>query len=491
MTNNTDTPSVPDINNAVNRLAMFASIEYDKVRLEEAKSLNIRVSTLDIEVKTARKRINQENSTSSIISAIEPWQDKVEGGQLLTELQNTFNRYSVIPDGAEIALPLWVLGTYVFNAFRIYPMLGLSSPEKRCGKSTVMSLLRALSNRAILTSNISPAAIYRVIEKWQPTLLIDEADTFLKDNDELRGIINSGHTKDSAFVIRTVGDDHEPKEFSTWAPKAIAMIGDMSDTNRDRSILITMRRRKLGEKINKIRLDFGDTCLPLREKCLRWAVDNQSKLLQTTVTVPDLGNDRAVDNWEPLLAIAEIIGGEWKGKAVQAMQTILGNDEEENIGPMLLNDIKEIFEDENTDRIFSERLVNTLIELEDRPWCEWRRGNPITKTSLSKLLKPYNLHPHTLRIGADVKKGYKVDDFQDAFSRYLSPEPLLSENQTVTPLQTNIGAVFGGNQTVTKNSNVTAQKSPNANTVKGCNGVTDENGNLEGIKEIHRKEVTL
>ena len=132
--------------------------------------------------------------------------------------------------GAEVALPLWVLGTYVFNLFRIFPMIGLVSPEKRCGKSTVLTLLKALCCKSILASNISTAAIYRVIEAWQPTLLIDEADTFLKDNDEMRGIINSGHTKDTAYVIRTEGDNYEPKKFSTWAPKAIAMIGDMPDT---------------------------------------------------------------------------------------------------------------------------------------------------------------------------------------------------------------------------------------------------------------------
>jgi len=233
--------------NTVKKLAALPVVEYEQIRKKEAKLLNIRVSTLDDEVEAARKNISKQDSENSIISEIDPWPHKVDGNQLLAEIQNTFTRYSIIPDGAEVALPLWVLGTYVFNLFRIFPMIGLVSPEKRCGKSTVLTLLKALCCKSILASNISAAAIYRVIEAWQPTLLIDEADTFLKDNDEMRGIINSGHTKDTAYVIRTEGDNYEPKKYSTWSPKAIAMIGDMPDTNKDRSLVITMRRRKSGE----------------------------------------------------------------------------------------------------------------------------------------------------------------------------------------------------------------------------------------------------
>ena len=67
-------------------------------------------------------------------------------------------------------------------------------------------------------------------------MLIDEADSFLRNSDELRGVLNSGHTRDSAFVIRTVGEDHEPRRFSTWGAKAIALIGKLPDTLADRSI---------------------------------------------------------------------------------------------------------------------------------------------------------------------------------------------------------------------------------------------------------------
>jgi hypothetical protein len=95
-----------------------------------------------------------------------------------------------------------------------------------------------------------PAAIFRVVEAWTPALSIDEADTFLSGNDELRDIINSGHTKSGAFVVRTVGDDHEPKKFSTRAPMAIAMIKAPPGTILDRSIVVRLRRRLPGEWVD-------------------------------------------------------------------------------------------------------------------------------------------------------------------------------------------------------------------------------------------------
>ena len=84
----------------------------------------------------------------------------------------------------------------------------------------------------------------------QPTLLIDEADSFLKDNEEMRGILNSGHTKTAAYVIRNVevGGEHKPTRFSTWAPKAIATIRALADTLEDRSIVVTLQRKSPGPR---------------------------------------------------------------------------------------------------------------------------------------------------------------------------------------------------------------------------------------------------
>ena len=85
-------------------------------------------------------------------------------------------------------------------------------------------------------ANITTAAVFRTIESIRLTLIIDEGDTFLRGNEEMRGILNSGHNRNLAFAVRCEGDDHEPRAFSTWCPKATSMIGSPPDTLRDRSV---------------------------------------------------------------------------------------------------------------------------------------------------------------------------------------------------------------------------------------------------------------
>lgn len=168
----------------------------------------------------------------------EPWPESVNGAVLLDDLLATCQRYLILPDGAGVALCLWIIHSWAHDAAHVSPVLGITSPSMRCGKSNVLKLLGALVYRTLHTSSITAAALFRAVEKWRPTLLIDEADSFLGDKEELRGVLNSGHSRSGAFVIRTVGKDFEPRRFSTWAPKAIAMIGKLPGTLADRSIRI-------------------------------------------------------------------------------------------------------------------------------------------------------------------------------------------------------------------------------------------------------------
>src|SRR6266567_753175 len=171
----------------------------------------------------------------------EPWPEAVDGADLLKAIADTYTRLVSLPEGAADALALFVTHTYVHDAAYVSPLLALVSPEKGCGKTTALSVTAELVRRPLSASNITAAALFRTVEKLEPTLLVDEADSFLRDNDELRGILNSGHNKAGAHVIRLVGDTFEPRVFSTWCPKAIATIGKLPPTPMDRAIVIPMR----------------------------------------------------------------------------------------------------------------------------------------------------------------------------------------------------------------------------------------------------------
>jgi putative DNA primase/helicase len=338
---------------------------------------------------------------------------------LLDTLNATFEKYLVLPPHAAAAIALWVLHTWAIEAFDISPYLAVRSPERRCGKTTLLKLLNRLTRRAVQSSSITPAALFRYVEAKSPTLLIDEFDAAQKDNEDMRGILNSGHSGEVAYTIRCVGDDNHPKRFSTWGPKAIAAIKRIADTLMDRSIIVGMRRKKKTESRVRYR-DRDDEFKVLRGQALRWANDNSEKLRHAEPEIPNALNDRAADNWRPLLAIADLAGGKWPTLACEAARALSGDSAADDTeGVELLADIRASFGERNVDRLFSADLVAMLVAMEGRPWAEFRGGKPLTQSSLARLLKPFRVAPTTIRIGERTAKGYQLSDFRECFEAYL------------------------------------------------------------------------
>ncbi len=361
----------------------------------------------------------------------EPWPEPVSGDELLAGIRDIFTRHLVVSPDDAVAISLWVVLTYLADDVDILPLLLFSSPEKRCGKTLALEISQNLVRRPLMAANISAAATYRVIDKYHPTLLIDEADTFLAQKDELRGVINSGHRRSSAFVIRCEGDDSEPKEFSTWCPKAIALIGRMADTLEDRAIAIRLRRKAPGERVERFQLHRVAGELGILKRCIvRFCADSAGAIKRSDPGIPGQLHDRAQDNWRPLLAIADIAGGEWPELARAAALQISGTDQsDESVKVLLLQDINSIFRDQRVGHIASEDLCRALTQMEERPWPEWRHGKPITPRQLARLLKPFDIQPRQTRFGLTNSRAYHLDDFGDALSRYA--------DLSATALQTN------------------------------------------------------
>src|SRR5262249_56535922 len=128
-------------------------------------------------------------------------------------LAANIRRHVVMPDHATDTAALWVVHTYLLDCFCISPRLAITSPEKGCGKTTLLDVLSCVVMRPLATANATASAIFRVVETQRPTLLIDEADTFLSESEELRGILNSGH-RQGGSVIPTVAQHFQPPSLS-------------------------------------------------------------------------------------------------------------------------------------------------------------------------------------------------------------------------------------------------------------------------------------
>jgi putative DNA primase/helicase len=315
-----------------------------------------------------------------------------------------------------------VFHAHLHDTAEISPILALTSPTPECGKTTALNLIGALVPKALASSNITAAAVFRGIEKWRPTLLVDEADTFLKNNDDLRGVINSGHYRRAAFVIRVTGENLEPTRFTTWAPKVIALIGKLPPTLASRSIHIEMRRMAPGETAEPVRLERLDFTTVVASVA-RWAQDHDLSLRDAEPDMPGSLLGRRADNWRHLFAIADLAGGIWPARARAAAETLTAKGSEQTTGILLLEDINLIFAAEGKDRISSAALVEKLVDIETRPWGEWSRGKPITVRQLARLLAPFGVGPAKIRTGTTTLQGYRLESFDDAFARYPLKEP--------------------------------------------------------------------
>jgi hypothetical protein len=407
----------------VARLADLPLLDFGRVRVEEAKRLKVSVAILDKVVGRARCSDSGDNDSSApLFPDTEPWPEGVDGAALLGSLSVSFERHVVLPPGAADALALWCLHAHTHSTATISPILAITSPTPECGKTTLLTLLGALVPKPLSASNITAAALFRAVEKWSPTMLVDEADTFLRSSDELRGILNSGHNRAGAFVIRTQGDDHEPKKFRTWSPKAVALIGKLPPTLASRGLHIELRRKAIGEKAEPVRADRLGHLVPLNRQAIRFAADNELRLSQKDPELPPTLTGRRADNWRHLFAIAEIAGGEWPERARLAAQCLSSLDEGQTAAVDLLEDIRRLFSEEATDRQLSGEIVKRLAAMEDRPWPEWRNGQPITAVQMARLLKPFGISPKTIRTTTGRAKGYHRDDFCDVFDRYLPAE---------------------------------------------------------------------
>jgi putative DNA primase/helicase len=313
------------------RLAALSPLDYERERETAAKRLGCRPAILDrlVETKRGSGAPGAGGSGRALaIPEIVPWPEPVNGPTLLDEIAATIRRHVVVDATAAEAAALWVVHTHALEAAYVSPRFAITSPEKRCGKTTLLTLLGALAARPLATANLTAAVLFRVIEAIQPTLLIDEADTFIGGADTMRGIINAGHSRGTATVLRSAPDSKdgwEPRSFKVWGPLALAAIGQLPGTIEDRSIKVAMRRRRADELVEPLRIDRLDRLGPLARRVARWASDQKVALSAADPAVPAELHDRAADNWRPLLAIADVAGGEWPERARRAAVVLTRN----------------------------------------------------------------------------------------------------------------------------------------------------------------------
>lgn len=328
---------------------------------------------------------------------------------------------------------LWIAHTYLTAEFDNTGRLAALSAEPASGKSRLVEVVGDLSRNTVASVNASPAAIFRHIEKTDgdTTLIFDEIDTVYsnssEDKGDLTGLINSGYRR-GAYVLRTVGESFDSKAFPTFAPVALAGLSraKLPDALLSRCFIIPMKRRAPGQSVE-----------PYRQRLERASINDLREAMQATAEairpgladyfpeLPQQIQDRQQDIWEPLVAIADKVGGHWPATARDVCQLLAGESSHSkpSLGTQLLLDVQDIFTRLDVIEISTSNLIAELSEIEESPWGDWY-GRPISPRKLTEILKEYEVRSAQFRSTTQGKiRGFRLQDFQDAFTRYLGAPP--------------------------------------------------------------------
>jgi hypothetical protein len=386
------------------------------------------------------------------------------GVEILDWIVGFLRRFVSLSAEQACVVALWVVHTYAMAAADCTPYLAVNSAEKQSGKTRLLEILRLLVLGAWFTARTTAAVLARKIDAVCPTLLLDESDAAFSGDETytevLRGVLNSGYRRGGCVSVCVgKGAEISYNDFSTFCAKAIAGIGKLPDTVADRSIPIRLMRASRGTVERFRERDAERETQVWKEQMAAWCEAHIEDLRNARPDIPNALSDRQADVCEPLLAIADAAGGKWPQAARTAMLELCVGAQAEHdasTGVNLLADIRGIFAERGAPHIPSKELVTALNEIEGHPWADWFRGRGLSPNNLARLLEKYQIYPTTIRVGGETPKGYRKEDFEDAWARYC---PYIGFQTATTPQPASLLAETVFSNRNTKND-VAVQKVP-------------------------------
>ena len=365
----------------------------------------------------------------------EPWKVKVAGDKILSSLAELIKRYLYIKPEQADAVALWCAMAWLHEHPKLEcaPFLNITAPSSKAGKTTLVTLVVAVVPRPKSLTGASEAFVFRMIEKYAPTLILDEIDRQLAKNDGegayLVGLLNGSQTRETATIGRVEKVQNGPVtelvpvEFSTWCPKVLSGIGGLADTTVERSIQIRMERKPKKERRDRWRNRDRQAVMDLSRKIGTWVESNADKIIAARegVKLPETINDRQMDSWEALGAIAVVAGGDWPERAYAACKYITGASEDtRSNAERLIGDLCSIFtHTEEKQFIKSSVICGYLNMMEERPWSKWNKGRSFDMNTLARMLKPFEIKPKQKKQSdGSVFRGYFYTDLETLFARY-------------------------------------------------------------------------
>ena len=129
----------------------------------------------------------------------------VDGALMLSDIAAFVRRHVWIDERSADALALWAVMTWIHERLEISTFANLTSATKRCGKSLLVEVLHELVYRPVpFSGQVTAAVLFRMVEAHAPTLMLDEADTYIREDETLRGVVNGSQRRRLAYIWRCV-----------------------------------------------------------------------------------------------------------------------------------------------------------------------------------------------------------------------------------------------------------------------------------------------
>jgi hypothetical protein len=368
--------------------------------------------------------------------------------QILDDISALIRQYLFCSEDQLTVLALWVVHTYGFEYFSVTPYLNICSPESQSGKTVCMSLLDLLCHKPWMPSGLTPARLISRLTNSQPTLLLDNWDTFFRasDSQSIVGFLNAGSAYGNRFVTRPDHRDsdesihrnrygypvvtrpgNQESDKSIFCPKAFAGQGRLPASLADRCLSIVLQRRKPTEPALPFWRDIvSKDVFRLVEPIPAWLNKNAGALREAAFMFQyspwSSVSMHQHDLVAPLRALAQLAGGQWPRKITNALVRIFNAcPTPPTVGIQLLSDIRSFFrERHDPPKIHTTPLLEHLNALEDRPWTKKK----LTPNGLRLILQNFPIHrSSSQRIGKDNFKGFTLQHFVKSWELYLPPLP--------------------------------------------------------------------
>lgn len=251
--------------------------------------------------------------------------NKFSHHDLFEIVRNEVRRIVEMPDSASTVLSLWIIGTYIFQAFDAYPYIWFNGP-KGSGKTRALELIEQTAYHAEMGMRISNPALFRDVHQHRATICYDEAENLLShggdkgDDQDRISLFNSGYRSSGKVrLVEKIGDNFKTKCFCSYSPKAMASIHPIDEALQSRCLLINMMVAA-DQKKSEVRIETSG-CKKIRSMLFLFRFSEGVGFFSTA-------RDDAKDNelrkeydlknrdWElfkPILLLADAFCPEWLG----------------------------------------------------------------------------------------------------------------------------------------------------------------------------------